>query len=158
DAQATLQDVADVSGVSKVELARCYRVLVDELDLSIPVADPADCLERVALRAKVGEKVEADARQILARAAEAGATAGVYPTGLAASALYMASMLNGDRLTQKGAAEAAGVREATVRKEYRRLTKALRVDAKGSPRKKGPKSGSRVRPSSGVEVLAPSPS
>jgi len=158
DAPTTLQEVADASGVGRVELARCYRLLVDDLDLSIPVADPADCLARVASRARVEAKVEADARQILARAAKAGATAGVYPTGLAASALYMASMLNGERLTQQGAAQAAGVREATVRKEYRRLTKALGVEKKRAPRKKGTGSGSETSPSSGVEVLAPSPS
>ena len=51
----------------------------------------------------------------------------MYPTGLAASALYLASLIDGQWLTQSSAAEAAGVREATVRKESKRLRKVLGV-------------------------------
>ena len=126
----SLREVALVSGVGKVELARCYRLLVDELDLRIPVADPADFLATVTSRTDVGPKVEADARQMLSRVADSGVTSGVFPAALAASALYLASMLDGVRLTQKCAAEAAGVKEATVRKECGRLRKVLGMNAK----------------------------
>ena len=96
-------------------------MLVEELDLEIPIANPTECLARVASRAKVDPKVEADAFEILSKAAKAGITDGVFPQGLAASALYIASALEGQRMTQKGAADAAGVRESTLRKEYKRL-------------------------------------
>ena len=101
---------AMASGVNKKEIASCYRLLVNELDLKISIADPAECLARVAQRAKVGPKVEADAREILSEAEKAGITAGLYPTGLAASALYLASLLDGQWMTQSSAAEAAGGR------------------------------------------------
>ncbi|MGA2199494.1 MAG: hypothetical protein ABSG45_06110 [Nitrososphaerales archaeon] len=82
---------------------------------------------RVASRAKVDPKVEADAFEILSKAAKAGITDGVFPQGLAASALYLASLLDGQWMTQGGAAEAAGVREATVRKQSKRLRKIVEV-------------------------------
>lgn len=129
DDSTTLRDVAAASGVRKRELARCYRMLVNELDLRIPVADPAECVARVASRANVSPKVKADALEILSQAERAGITAGSYPTGLAASALYVASILDGERLTQSRVAKAAGVREATVRKQYKRLRKVLGIRA-----------------------------
>ncbi|MGA2665363.1 MAG: hypothetical protein ABSF83_10500 [Nitrososphaerales archaeon] len=132
----TLDDVAAASGVRKKEVACCYRMLVNELNLKIPVANHAQCLARVAFRAKVDATVEADALEILSKAAGAGITAGVYPAGIAASALYLASMLDGEWMTQSAAAEAAGVAEATVRKEYKRLMKALNVPLKRAPRRK----------------------
>jgi len=97
---ASLDEVAAASGLNKSDIAKCYRLLVTELDLRIPVADPAECVARVASRAKVNSKVEADALGILGRARRAGITAGMYPPGLAASALYLASLLNGQYLTQ----------------------------------------------------------
>ena len=138
DVPTTLDDVARASGVRKVELARHYRLLVNGLNLEIPVADPAECLATVASRARVGPKVEADAREILSKAEKAGITAGSYPIGLAASALYVASILDGKRLTQSEAADAAGVKDATVRKQYKRLRKVLGVELGRSRRKKSP--------------------
>src|SRR5208337_4157750 len=98
----------------------------------------AECLARVASRAKAEPKVEADAREILSRAEKAGITAGVYATGLAASALYLASLLDGQWLTQSRAAEAAGIREATVRKQSKRLRKVVEVQLGRTPKKKRP--------------------
>jgi transcription initiation factor TFIIB len=132
----TLDDVASASGVGRQALARWYRYLVAELDLKIPVADPAECLAEVASRAKADPKVEADALEILSKAAKAGITAGLHPTGLAASALYLASLLNGQWLTQNDAAEAAGVREATVRNLSKRLRKIVEVQLTRTTRKK----------------------
>jgi transcription initiation factor TFIIB len=132
----TLDDVVAASGVGKIAVARWYRLLVLALDLKIPIADPTECLARVASRAKVDPKVEADALEILSRAEKAGITAGLCPTGLAASALYLASLLDGHWLTQGGAAEAAGVREATVRKQSKRLRKVVDVRPGRTTRKK----------------------
>jgi transcription initiation factor TFIIB len=132
----TLDDVAAASGVGRQALARWYRLLVIELDLKIPISDPTECLAKVAARAKADPKVEADALEILSRAEKAGITAGLCPTGLAASALYLASLLNGQWMTQGGAAEAAGVREATVRMQSKRLRKIVEVQLTRTTRKK----------------------
>ncbi len=132
----TLDDVVAASGVGKKELAKCYRMLVNELELSIPVADSAECLARVASRAKASRKVEEDAREILSKATKAGITAGLCPSGLAASALYLASLLDGQWMTQSRAAESAGVKEATVRRECKRLKKVLGVHLKRTTRTK----------------------
>ncbi len=132
----TLANVAAASGIPRDDIAKGYRFLVNELDLKIPVADPAEYLTRLASRLKVVQKVEADALEILSRARKAGITDGNDPIGLAATAIYLASLLDGQWMTQTRAAEAAGVAEATVRRENKRLRKIVEVQRGRTQRKK----------------------
>jgi len=132
----TLDEVAAASGIPRDDIAKSYRLLVTELDLKIPTADPAGYLAGVAARAKVSPEVEEDALKILSKAAKAGVTAGAYPTGLAASALYLASLIDGEYMTQAQAAGAAEVQEATIRKQYLRLKKVIRAKVRRTRRKR----------------------
>jgi transcription initiation factor TFIIB len=134
----TLDDVAAVSRVRRDDIAKCYRSLVNEFDLKIPVADPAEYLTRVASRLKVGEKVEVNALEMLSGAQKAGISAGKDPIGLAASAIYLASLLDGLNMTQARAADAAGVTEVTVRNQSKRLRKLLTVQPGRTPRRRRP--------------------
>ena len=122
---ATLDDVAAASGVSRDAIARCYRLLVNELEMEIPVLDPAEYLAKVASGAKMIADVRARALEMLHRAEKAGVAAGVDPLGITGSVLYMAAALEGQKLTQRSAADAAGVTEVTIRNQSKRLRKAL---------------------------------
>jgi len=121
----TLGDVAAATGVDRNGIARCYRSLVAKLDFEVPPAGAAEYIDRVAAKAGADEYVKATALEILSRADRVGVAGGTYPIGLTASALYMAAVLEGKRLTQKGVAAAAGVTEATIQKEFQRLRKIL---------------------------------
>jgi len=123
----TLDDVAAASGVRRDEIAKCYRLLVNEFDLKIPIADPAEYVAKVAAKTRANTCVQQKALEILSKAEKAGLISGRDPIGVAASALYLASLLDGERLTQGNVAEAAGVGEATVRNEYRRMKKVVRM-------------------------------
>ena len=50
------------------------------------------------------------------------------PMGLAASALYIACVMNVENRTQKMIAEAAGVTEVTIRNRYTELKRVLNLD------------------------------
>ena len=50
---------------------------------------------------------------------------GKGPTGVAATALYVASILMGERKTQKDIAEIAGVTEVTIRNRYKELLEKM---------------------------------
>jgi transcription initiation factor TFIIB len=130
----TLDDLAAVSGVHRDDIGKCYRLLVNEFDLKIPIADPAEYLTRVASRLKVSPQEKAGAVEMLSRAQKAGISAGKDPIGLAASAIYLASLLDGLNMTQARAAEAAGVTEVTVRNQSKRLRKVLGVQLNRPPR------------------------
>jgi transcription initiation factor TFIIB len=124
----TLEDFANVSNVERKALSRDYRLLVNELDLRIPIVDPLKSISRIASGTGMSERMERKAVDILKQAEEKGIVAGMDPMGLAAAALYIASsVLENERKTQKDIAEAAGVTEVTLRKRYRGLKDALNI-------------------------------
>ncbi len=123
----TLKDVAAVSNVKKKDLARSYRLLHKEMDFKMPVAEASRCVSGIASRAKMSERTQRRACEILVRARQTGLSAGKDPMGLAASALYVACTLEGDNKTQKDVALAAGVTEVTIRNRYKGLREALGI-------------------------------
>ncbi len=125
DFPAALVDIAAASRVDKKRIASSYRLLVRRLGVEVPVPDPIEYIPRVACRINANEVVQAGAVRLLLRAERAGIVVGTNPACVAASALYVASAEEGERLTQKGAAAAAGVGLATMQKTYTRLRKGL---------------------------------
>jgi transcription initiation factor TFIIB len=120
----TLKDVAAANNLNKKSVARDYRILLREMDLSMPVADAARNVNRIASQVGMSEKAVRRAIEIVRLTEEREISAGKAPMGLAASALYLAGVLEGEVATQKEIAEAAGVTEVTVRNRY----KGLRAD------------------------------
>ncbi|MDG6905406.1 MAG: transcription initiation factor IIB [Nitrososphaerota archaeon] len=123
----TLKDVSAVSNTKKKELGRCYRLLFRELDLRMPVVDPAKCVSRIASRARIKEPTKRRALEILRRAEETRTSAGKDPMGLAAAALYVACVLEHEDKTQTDLADAASVTEVTIRNRYKGLKAILDI-------------------------------
>jgi len=121
----TLKDIANSSNIKRKDIARCYRLLLRELSLKMPVVDPVKCVARIASKASLSEKTKRDATKILKRAEEIKISSGKDPMGLAAAALYVACVTNGENKTQRDVAEAAGVTEVTIRNRYKGLKIAL---------------------------------
>jgi transcription initiation factor TFIIB len=121
----TLDEIAKFSKSARKEIARCYRLLVRELSLKIPIVDAAEHAQRIAsILGLSGATVKA-AIEIIQKAREKGITAGRDPAGVAAAAVYIAALLNDERRTQKEVAMAAGVTEVTVRNRYKELSSVL---------------------------------
>ncbi len=111
----TLNDITAAINIKRKDLTLCYRTLVKELDLKMPVVDSVQCVARIASKAGLSEKIKRYAVKILKKAEQNGISAGKDPMGLAASALYISSLRVGENCTQKIVAQAAGVTEVTVR-------------------------------------------
>jgi transcription initiation factor TFIIB len=91
----------------------------------MPVVDPVKCVARIASKSGLSEKTKREATKILKRAEEIKISSGKDPMGLAAAALYVACVSNGENKTQRDVAEAAGVTEVTIRNRYKGLKIAL---------------------------------
>jgi transcription initiation factor TFIIB len=123
----TLKDIGIASNIKRKDIARCYRLLLRELSLKMPVVDPIKCVARIASKAELSEKTKRDAAKILKTAEENKISAGKDPMGLAAAALYVACVTNGENKTQRDVAEAAGVTEVTIRNRYKGLKISLNL-------------------------------
>jgi transcription initiation factor TFIIB len=124
----TLREIAEASLVDKKDVARCYRLLLRELEVHMPIADPLTYVSKIAERTGISGKTQGIAIQILREARKRRAAAGKDPMGLAAAALYIACLQNNEKKTQKDIAEAAGVTEVTVRNRYKTLKKQLNLE------------------------------
>jgi transcription initiation factor TFIIB len=123
----TLREISEASLVDKKDVARCYRLLLRELEVHMPIADPLTYVSKIAERTGISGKTQGVAIQILREAKKRRAAAGKDPMGLAAAALYIACLQNNEKKTQKDIAEAAGVTEVTVRNRYKTLKKQLNL-------------------------------
>ena len=120
----SLDEIAAVSRVEKDEIARTYRYVVRELSLEIQPADPESYVPRFASDLDLPEEVERRARQLLATAKEQGVHSGKSPVGLAAAAVYAASLLANQKVTQNEVSEVANISEVTIRNRYHELLEA----------------------------------
>ena len=124
----TLDEIAGSSRVSRKEIGRTYRFIARELGLKLMPTSPQDYISRFCSMLKLTGDVQNKATELLKRAAEKELTSGRGPTGIAASALYIATILCGERRTQREVADIAGVTEVTIRNRYKELAKKLDID------------------------------
>lgn len=124
----TLEEIAEVSHVDKKEIGRSYRFITRELDIHLPPTDPANYVSRFGSELGVSGEVRTKAIELIKEAQEEGLTSGKGPSGTAAATLYLASIMEGERKTQREVAEIAGVTEVTVRNRYKEIGDSLDLD------------------------------
>ncbi|MHA2089267.1 MAG: transcription initiation factor IIB [Candidatus Kariarchaeaceae archaeon] len=123
----TLDEIAGHSRINKKELGRAYRLLLTELNLNIPLADPINYITRFATELGLEGLVTKEAREIMIKAKEKRLLMGKDPVSLAAAAIYISGILHNKQLTQQGIAEIAGVTEVTIRNRYKELVRKLEI-------------------------------
>ena len=117
----SVDEVAAVSRVDAMEFKRGYRYIVQELNLEIGPPDPEQYVSRFASGLDVSEEVEQRARELIRTAKEHAAHSGKSPVGLAAAALYAASILANEKITQDEVSEVTDVSTVTIRNRYHEL-------------------------------------
>jgi transcription initiation factor TFIIB len=124
----TLEEIAEASGVEKREIGRTYRYIARELGMRILPALPEDYIPRFASMLGLSDRVKARAIRLLKEAKKNEATSGKGPTGVAAAALYIAAVLEGEKRTQREIADAIGVTEVTIRNRFKELSEKLGLE------------------------------
>jgi transcription initiation factor TFIIB len=109
------REVAGACGVDPTILNRNYRLLRAGLSSDVPPSDPVAFLSRLSQKLLIPERTTEMAKHLLKEAQLRGDLMGKNPTGLAAAAIFAASILTGLFLVQKDVAEAAGVTIVTLR-------------------------------------------
>ncbi|MFC6838337.1 transcription initiation factor IIB [Halomarina ordinaria] len=116
-----LSEFAEVSRVEKIRIQRAYRYASRELGLEIEPVDPLEYVPQFASALDVSDEAIRQARDLLTTAMEVGAHSGKSPAGLAAAAIYAATHLTNEQLTQETVSDAAHVSMVTIRNRYQEL-------------------------------------
>lgn len=128
----SLLEISKASNLSKKEVSRSYRRLVEELGISLAPSDASVFLTKIASEANITEKTRRDALKILLTMTQSGTSAGKNPMALAAATLYLACLLNGEKKTQHEIAKAGGITSVTIRNRYAILKKEISKESSDS--------------------------
>ena len=124
----TLSEMSAASGIEKREIGRAYRYIARELGIRILPAKSEEYVPRFASLLGLSGRVQAKAKEILNITSDEELTSGKGPTGIAAAALYIAAVLEGERRTQRDIADVVGVTEVTIRNRYKDLIEKLGIE------------------------------
>ncbi|MFP4118495.1 MAG: transcription initiation factor IIB [Candidatus Woesearchaeota archaeon] len=128
DVPRTLDELGEASGIEKKEIGRTYRFITRELGIKIMPSNPADYIARFASALKLTAETQSRSVEIIEEAQSVELTSGRGPTGIAAAALYVAALINGEKRTQREVADVAGVTEVTIRNRYKELLDELDLE------------------------------
>ncbi|AUG47522.1 transcription initiation factor IIB 2 [Haloarcula taiwanensis] len=120
----SLDEMARVSRVEKMELTRTYRYIVRELSLEVQPADPEHYLPRFISDLDLSEETQRQARDLVEGARQSGMLSGKSPVGIAAAAVYAAALLTNEKVTQSQVSDVADISEVTIRNRYKELLEA----------------------------------
>ncbi len=124
----SLEEIAHYSRISKKKIGRHYRLLARKMKLKMPIPDPKSYVPKILSQLSVSGNMQNVVLNILQDAKEHGRLlTGRDPRGLAAAAIYIASILTENRATQREIAAAAGVTEVTVRNRYKEFVRELEI-------------------------------
>ncbi|MBN2230684.1 MAG: transcription initiation factor IIB [Candidatus Thorarchaeota archaeon] len=124
----SLKEIAKHSHLNYKVIGRYYRLLVRKLNLKMPVPDPMNYVPKFITKLNLPGAMQAKVLDVLQDAKDyGGLITGRDPRGLAAGAIYIASILTDNRVTQREIAYATGVTEVTVRNRYKELVRELEI-------------------------------
>ena len=122
-----LEEVCEHIHITRKELSLCVRLILRYLNLKVPHASPTDFVHRFGTELGLPGEAKKRAMDILQLAKDERLTIGKDPKGMAAAAIYVASILTGNRRTQLEIAKTARVTEVTVRNRYKEMVDKLGI-------------------------------
>ncbi|HID27357.1 MAG TPA: transcription initiation factor IIB [Methanosarcinales archaeon] len=127
DIPRTIDEIAEVARSNRKDIKRIYHLIAQKLNLRLTSTSPSNYIPRFCTVLGLNREVQSKSMEILKEASEKEITRGRSPTGVAATTIYIASILCGDRITQKEVAKVAGVTEVTLRNQYKEFAKQLPI-------------------------------
>lgn len=126
-APRTLDEISKASGINRRDIGKTYRYIARKLKIRILPAKAQDYVPRFGSLLELTERVQVRAVNVLDKAGDFDVTSGKGPIGVAAAALYIAAVLEGEKKTQREVADAIGVTEVTIRNRYKEMVETLGI-------------------------------
>ena len=124
----SLEEVSDALNVTKKKVSKCYRMLINQLDLKTELANPLDCLSKFCSLLDISEKTKRHAFGILKQANTSRIMSGSKPAVICGGAIYLACIANNEYHSQLKIGEKIRVSAPSIRKAANALGKGLSVE------------------------------
>ncbi len=123
----TLDEFVEVSRVGRTEIARAERYLVNELDIPLKPVTPESFIPKLKSDLGFGDCVEEKSFEVIDLAKKRQVISGKDPISISSAAIYIASRLCNEKITQRKISEASDVSEVTIRNRYKELLDKLEI-------------------------------
>jgi len=123
----TLDDVAKAGNIERRILSKDLRTIIKKLGLNLNQYDISSFISKISNNMNLSEKTKRDAFIILKRCESKEITAGKHPVAQAVASLYIACIINGEKISQKKFSEESGVSDVTIRNRTVLIKKALKI-------------------------------
>lgn len=117
----TFQEFLNESPISEKKVKKCYKCLINRLNLKVPHTNPIALIPRFITDLKLNIDIERAAIKLLQFNLEKNSICGKDPKGFCAGAIYFASKIKDVSINQKEIAKKIGVSEVTLRSRYKEL-------------------------------------
>ena len=124
----TLDDIAKAGNIERRILSRDIRTLIRKLDLKLNQYDITAFISKISNNLNLKEKTKRNAYEILKKSEDHGITSGKHPVAQAAASLYLACILNGERVSQRKFSANSGVCDVTIRNRAQLIKKTLKLE------------------------------
>jgi transcription initiation factor TFIIB len=121
----SLNEICKLTGANKRDVGKTYRFIARQLNIKLLPSGPADYVPKFANKLNFSSATQSKAIDIIKAAKDIQLTSGRGPIGLAAAALYVASLMTGEKRTQREIADVVGVTEVTIRNRYKEIIERL---------------------------------
>ena len=121
DVTRTIVDISNNLQGNRSSLAKNYRILFQNLRLTVSIPDPIRCIIKIANNLDIPENTKREAIHIFDILKEKKLIAGKKPNSVAAAVIHMAGIKTGVNLSQQKISKASGITVVTIRnrcKEY----------------------------------------
>ena len=124
----TLDEVAQKLKLGRKEIGRTVRTIKRELKMKPMTTKPEQYIDRFCSDLQLRSEVVAQCHKWMEEIKRLELDSGRGPVGIAASLIYMASIITGQNRTQREIADVTNVTEVTIRNRYKELAAALDVE------------------------------
>jgi len=123
-----LKELSEKLRLDKTEIYHYYKELSRMLGIKIMPADPEDFIERFASRLEIKPKTKKKAYELVKKAKQAGIF-GTAPA-VAAACIFVASLMNKEKITIKDVSEATFVTHQTIKTLSNEIIEKLKLKVK----------------------------
>lgn len=121
----TLNEVCKYSRSRAKTIRHSIHIIVRELNIKVRALNPTELISGFTNKLNLSSDVERRAIEIINFANEQNIVVGKDPKGIAAAAIYLASIETGERRSQTAISQATGVTEVTLRNRFKELKSIL---------------------------------
>jgi len=127
DVTRTIVDISNNLQESRNSIAKYYRILFQNLNLTVSIPDPIRCIIKIANNLDIPGNTKQEAIHIFDILKEKKLIAGKKPDSVAAAVIYMAGIKTGINLSQQNISKVSGITVVTIRNRCKEYIKHIKL-------------------------------